>query len=118
MIEIAEVLADHTVVSIYFLRVSLVLGGVYLLASLWKNASASLKSGILRTGFLGLYVLPLLYFFTPNWDVGAPIPAPEVNPLVEQATDTFVPPPNALRISPALSATSSTGTSSKVTPLH
>jgi|GEM_PF-6256795 len=118
MIEIAEVLADHTVVSIYFLRVSLVLGGVYLLASLWKNASASLKSGILRTGFLGLYVLPLLYFYTPNWDIGSPIPAPEANPYVEQATDSFVPPPNALRISPASSATSDAGSSSKVIPRH
>lgn len=118
MIEIAEALADHTVVSIYFLRVSLVLGGVYLLASTWKNASASLKAGILRAGLLGLYLLPLLYFYTPNWDVDSPISSPETNSFVEQASDTFVSPPNALRISPASSVTSDPGTPAEVKPQH
>ena len=106
MSAIPELFTDNALISIYFLRASLVLGGVFLATNVWKNASAAIKAGIWRTGMLGLFVLPVFCLLLPEWDlVKRPLIHKDVS-LNAQVPVNVLPPPHALRIKPGTDSSS------------
>ena len=112
MIDIAEFLISNAVLSIYFLRTSLVIGGTYLLIYLWRNSSASTRSRIWRLGLVGLYFFPVLYFLVPRLYVGGSVSPLRADTIAEHAGRTLEAPPNAQRIIPASNSSTSAITAS------
>lgn len=101
MIESTELFANNTLISIYFLRASLVLGSIYLLTTCWKKASAAIKVSIWQIALCGLVLLPVLCLFMPRWDVSIHSSKGKHASVEEHIETAVLPPPNALRIKPS-----------------
>lgn len=100
MIETSELFANNTLISIYFLRASLVLGSAYLLTVCWKRISAASKASVWRMGLVGLFLLPILCVTIPRWDVAIEASRQKETFVKTHADSPVLPPPNAQRIKP------------------